>query len=110
MIIQYETELSDRPLINSDLKTNFTLKIKTAQGPKILFFVIHYSVFQLNYSKLLFRYICHTQGKLEAEVLFPKYMEMLANLREMSDIMQHKTIKNFTPFPTVDQEIKSLIR
>ena len=36
-------------------------------------------------------------------------MEMLANLREMADIMQHKTIKNFTPFPTVDQEIKALI-
>ena len=52
----------------------------------------------------------HSRGQLEAGFLFTKYMEMLANLREMSDIMQHKTIKNFTPFPTVDQEIKSLIR
>ena len=62
MIIQYETELSDRPLINSDLKTNFTLKIKTAQGPKILFFCNSLQRFPTELLKTtLSLYLSHTR-------------------------------------------------
>ena len=59
MIIQYETELSDRPLMNSDLKTNFTLK---AQGPKILFFCNSLQRFPTELLKTtLSLYLSHTR-------------------------------------------------
>ena len=67
-----------------------------------------YSNIQSDYSHLLFRYLCYSKGEEEAKKLYPKYTNMLPNLREMSDIMINKTIK-IVPFPSVEEQLSSII-
>ena len=62
----------------------------------------------MKFSRLLFRYLCHTNGVEEAKEVFGKYISMLGNLREMSDIMKNKAIK-IVPFPTLETAMNTHI-
>lgn len=57
---------------------------------------------QQKFCFLLFRYLCHVRGRQEAAKAFPAFVRMLANLREMSEIMKNKTIK-ICPVPKLEQ-------
>ena len=80
---------------------------------KITYFLMNCSIIlccsqiQSEYCHLLFRYLCYIKGQEEARKLYPQYINMLPNLREMSDIMKNKTIK-IVPFPSVEEQLSNI--
>ncbi len=60
----------------------------------------------MKFSRLLYRYLCHSKGQSEAKLLFKKHLEMLGSLREMSDIIKNKSIK-LVPLPSIADEMEN---
>ena len=58
------------------------------------------------YCDLLYRYLQHRHGIAEAGRLFPAFMSMLDNLKQMSDIMKNNTIKWSLSWPQVQDFIE----
>ncbi|TRY77337.1 hypothetical protein TCAL_16969 [Tigriopus californicus] len=60
---------------------------------------------QKKYIGLLYRYLCHTRNRIWTEEKFPDFLNMLSNLKEMSDIMKNKTIKWSMAWPQIQNFI-----